>query len=68
MSDIYRRYRFRAQTSAAGILSNAGISPPPEWSALRRRYESFIGTGDPALDRLTSEEVPPANCGLGSLS
>ncbi len=61
---LYNRDLFRAHLSAVESLSSAGISPPPEWAALRDRYAAFIEMGNHAVDRLAAEVAKPSGADL----
>jgi hypothetical protein len=53
----YRRDTWPAHTRAVGILQDAGIAPPPEWSAVHQRYIKLIELPDEGLDRLANAVI-----------
>lgn len=45
---------YLAHISAVDTLVAAGIAAPPEWTALRGRWDDFVTTDSPVAQRLTS--------------
>ena len=50
---------FSAHTKRVAALEQAGIAPPEEWTAVRQRFDQFLGMKTPCRDRLSMAIICP---------